>query len=456
MSDLPSINSARGANAAPVDANHGDAEWSRDGVHIARADGLRGALGLYAVTANGHTRYLTRQEADDLKQALTPVDDAQAHGAHAPPGKTLAGGTARAPGVPAFPADATCGRDPCFTDDDVYQPSDYATRAWAPKARTVEGAPGPVHDVKSTPQSKIDELKNSRNPAEQRLGRTIENARVAYADLIAKGAHIVVTTSAGNGGEPVLVVKGPGFDASQPARVHTHYHGDNATVADGLGSKAGTGARIRAVIARDPQTVFVLPESRVREGVQLPDSAAHNGHYKAKWDNATSQVRTTDDALEAAGITRVSKDVVSFHSRGGEAIQNIMSADPTGGGLRAQRIELHDCLYGSQYAMANWAATANGRDVGRVIFYHGTNRANAHQPVEQALRGKFTRVEMSRQAPLDEATNPVHRDADGRTHQRTVSWTDPQGVKHPSTVPVRRFDRDPHYRTTGQFLDASH
>src|SRR5262245_55016481 len=65
-------------------------------------------------------------------------------------------------------------------------------------------APLPRYEVGQTPQHVIDELKASPDPARQRLGRTIENAQAAYGDLIAKGAHITVTTSIGNSGQPVM------------------------------------------------------------------------------------------------------------------------------------------------------------------------------------------------------------------------------------------------------------
>ncbi|HSB98351.1 MAG TPA: hypothetical protein VLE45_00455, partial [Burkholderiaceae bacterium] len=126
----------------------------------------------------------------------------------------------------------------------------------------VADASSRVYDVARTSQADIDALKNSCDPAQRRLGHTIENAKASYGDLLAKGARIVVTLNAGNGGEPVMTLTGPGFKPELPARIHTHYHGDNATVADPQGSKAGQNSRIRETVARDPQTVFVLPECR--------------------------------------------------------------------------------------------------------------------------------------------------------------------------------------------------
>jgi len=76
-----------------------------------------------------------------------------------------------------------------------------------------------------------------------------------------------------------------------------------------------------------------------------------------------SQADTTDAALKAAGITKVEKETVSVHSRGGEVIQKLMHDDPSGRSLRADRLELHDSLYGSQGAVAAWGHTDNGKRV---------------------------------------------------------------------------------------------
>lgn len=55
-----------------------DVAGRHGGVHIAKADGLRGDLGLYAVTANGATRYMTREEltaaVSELKSGSAAYD----------------------------------------------------------------------------------------------------------------------------------------------------------------------------------------------------------------------------------------------------------------------------------------------------------------------------------------------------------------------------------------------
>jgi hypothetical protein len=50
--------------------------------------------------------------------------------------------------------------------------------------------------------------------------------------------------------------------------------------------------------------------------------------------------------------------------------------------------------------------------------------------------------------------NPVYQDATGKTYQHQRDYTDKQGKYHVNRPTVRQFDEDPHYRTTGQFLDT--
>lgn len=310
----------------------------------------------------------------------------------------------------------------------------------------VADASNRVYDVAKTSQADIDALKNSCDPAQRRLGHTIENAKASYGDLLAKGARIVVTLNAGNGGEPVMTLMGPGFDPKLPARIHTHYHGDNATVADPQGSKAGQNSRIRETVARDPQTVFVLPECKsVFDRDTLPDSPTHDKSYRADWGNVKSQARTTDDALKAAGITKVGRETVSFHSRGGEAIQKLMHDDPSGQSLRASRLELHDCLYGSQYAVVAWGHTDNGKHVDKVIYVHGTNEEGRDKEIAKTFKGAYVRIDVSHQQPMNDKTNPVVYD--GKDSARDDHIHGKKGHEG-----VRQYHPNPHYQTTGRYL----
>ena len=324
----------------------------------------------------------------------------------------------------------------------VAQGGAHASGAQAPSCKVADAA-SRVYDVAHTSAAEIDALKKSCDPAQQRLGHTIENAKASYGDLLGKGARIVVTLNAGNGGEPVMTLMGPGFDPKLPARIHTHYHGDNATVGDPVGSKAGQNSRIRETMARDPQSVFVLPECR--SATPDTDSPTHDNYYHADWGNVKSQADTTDAALKAAGITRVEKETVSVHSRGGEVIQKLMHDDPSGRSLRADRLELHDSLYGSQGAVAAWGHTDNGKRVDKVIYVHGTNEAGRDQEIAKAFKGAYIRIDIARQRPLDERNNPVVYD--GKAAARDDHIHGPKGHEG-----VRQFNPNAHYQTTGRFL----
>ena len=298
----------------------------------------------------------------------------------------------------------------------------------------VPNAATSVWNVKDTTQTQIDALKKSCDPQERSLGRTIEHAKAAYGDLLSKGAQIVVTLNAGNGGEPVMTLKAPGFDANVPARIHTHYHGDNATVGDPEGSKAGQNSRIRETWKRDPQMVFVLPECHnVRETV---DSPQNNLEYPANWGNVKSQAQTTDLALAAGGITKIEKETGSVHSRGGTVIEKLMKDDPSGKSLRADRLELHDSLYGSQGSVVRWGKTDNGRQVEKVIYVHGNNGGihgdGRDREIAKTFKGSYIRIDICQPSKGGECKTTPHEDKNDDK--------------------VRKYHPDPHYQTTGRFL----
>lgn len=232
------------------------------------------------------------------------------------------------------------------------------------------GASGqPAYDVATTSDADLAALRRG-SATQQRLANTIQSARRSFADHIAAGGRVVVTTSAGNGGQPVLTLVPPGFDPSQPARVHTHYHGWNSTVADGKNHSTRRLENMRAAQASDPQTVFVLPEC------QSAPLRGTGSNYQTDWSNVKDQAQTTDAALAAAGVdpARVREHVLSAHSGGGKALHFAMAAHPDGSGLRADRLQLFDCCYGDwDRAMRSWASTSNGRRASSVDFYHGTN-----------------------------------------------------------------------------------
>jgi hypothetical protein len=303
--------------------------------------------------------------------------------------------------------------------------------------------------------------------ASRRLANTIEHAKDSYRDLIKAGGRVVVTASAANGGQPVMVVMGPGFKGDKNAVIQTHYHGDNATVADPEGSKAGMNTRITDTVMKNPQTVFVVPEAA--NAPATLDSPTHYNEYHADWTEVKSQVQTTADALAAAGVKKPTEQIVSFHSGAGKVMQVLMNLDPSGSLIKANRLELFDCLYGTpkydfkkpdpagwERSFESWAGTANGKAVERVIYYHGTNDGPRSNVIRDAFKsekvgGRFSRYEMNDKALNDPKINPKVLDANGKDQIRVHEWDDKDG-HHVSRSVVHRFERDNHYQTVGQYL----
>lgn len=295
--------------------------------------------------------------------------------------------------------------------------------------------PAGTYDVSQVTPQQLTQMR--ADPTQRALANTIGNAQTAYADRIAAGARVLVNTSAGNGGQPVLTMVPPGFDYSQPARVHTHYHGFHATVADPVGHGSGTTVRMAEIQARDHQAVFVLPECR-----NAPANAQLGAPgYATDWHNVSSQTQTTQDALAGAGITHVGTTIVSAHSGGGSALANAMNAHRDGSGVQCDRLEMQDCLYGSEHAIARWAGTANGQACRSALYLHGSN---THSPsgIRRAFGNRYQQVDMSAQGRINDQNNPVLTDANG------------QPITGPDRRPRHRFKADSHNRTVGQFMDA--
>ncbi len=382
---------------------------------------------------------------------------AQAPGIHP---QDLGGPAAENTDLASAHTDGTNGADPLakFGAMNGFHPGVtlYAGPAGgASKGAQQSGTPT-TYDVAAMSPATIDAMKNSSDPATRKLGITIDNVKSAYGDL--KGAKILVIASHGNGGEPVVVMTGPKFNPADKARVITFYHGDNATVGDPVGSKAGINTRIRDAFDKQPQTVFVLPEAvredgkPWREGTDAPQSRDAND-YHASWTNVRNQAETTDEALKAAGIPKdkVGTEIVAVHSRGGSVISRLMNLDPSGKSLRANRLELYDSLYGSQNAVAEWGKTANGKAVGSVIFYHGTNDAGAESPIARRFGDKFVKIDMGGNL-IGVPKNEAWKDANGNTVPRDYYWTDKAGTKHVRHDVVRDFHESAHYKTTGIFF----
>ncbi len=241
------------------------------------------------------------------------------------------------------------------------------TRGSAPRVDSVR----PARAGTGAALGAIEVSRSSPTPAQLRaLSATdgpaadlVRSAQSAFGDLAARGGRVLVTTSAGNGGKPVAVVLPAGFDPSRPARVQTHYHGDRTSSAepDGYTTQA-----ILELGRADPQQVFVLPEARAKVGASPTD-----------WTNVQSQARTTDDALAAAGVTRVSERTVSAHSSGGRALARALGSE---GGLSADRVVLLDCLYEPAATSIRTGLTALGDKVREIVVVRASNedaRANS-------------------------------------------------------------------------------
>jgi hypothetical protein len=157
-------------------------------------------------------------------------------------------------------------------------------------------------------------------------------------------------------------------------------------------------ARIKKVQKRDPQTVFVLPECG---NAPLERRSAGRTNYNSNWDDVTSVAETADDSIRAAGIdpeAGVGTRIVSAHSNGGRALKKALEAHPDGSGLRADQLELEDCLYGDWADfIEDWAATENGRAASRVIYYHGNNVVDPENTgpdgISRAFGERYLRVE---------------------------------------------------------------
>ncbi len=322
------------------------------------------------------------------------------------------------------------------------------------KQSNVSSKPPQTYDITKVTPQQIQELRNKK---QDQLANTIENAQIAYDDFVKAnpGVKVIVTTSEGNGGKPVLVVKGAAAD--KDAHVHTHYHGDNATVGDPLGSKAGQNARIRDTLKKDPHAVFVLPEAA--NSTKKTDSSSNNNSYSVSWSNVKSQVKTTNDALDAAGVQRPPKEtVVSFHSGGGMALVNLVNANKDKGNatLQADRLELYDSVYHFgkennpayhfEARLRDWSQTDSGRAVQQVVFYRGSNDISRAAVMEKAVgKDKFKVVDMSKQPPVDDTINPPAENSNG-------NWTEVVRNGKQTGKVAHNFNPDAHYRTVGQFM----
>lgn len=294
-----------------------------------------------------------------------------------------------------------------------------ATTGVDPAASSAVAAPV-SYDVAQATEATITSLETSARVEDRLMATVIRNTRASCADYLARGARAIATTSQGNGGFPIVVLVGPNFNPDRPAEVHTHYHGYSSNAVERLGDSGRVQLRLREVQAADPQVVFVLPECRNALYPPLPKltpslglgaiaSATAGGaqqtpSYATDWSNVKSQTRTTADALVAAGITRVDSRTVSAHSGGGAAVAY---ASQSARGLSCDRLELADSFYGSEVAIAAWAATPEGAAAREVIYIHGTNTHDDTE-VKRAFGSRYRRTEVPTRRE-----NPIALNADG-------------------------------------------
>lgn len=232
----------------------------------------------------------------------------------------------------------------------------------------------------------LDTLKRA---GKTELAAVIANAQQSYASLLAQGAKLVVTTSAGNGGKPVVAIVPPALarntDPAMPYQVHVHYHGMGSTAASPSG-ESPLKARIAASFSQTPPTVFVLPHSATL------DKAT------PQWGNVKNTGTTATDAV--AGLTGTRTELtVSAHSLGRRALESAIR----NGGLVADRLDVQDAFYRTQpegpRAVALWMAQNPSAKVRVLITSSGmsdaaTIRGQASFPpgtivVDSPMRGHF-------------------------------------------------------------------
>jgi hypothetical protein len=173
-------------------------------------------------------------------------------------------------------------------------------------------------------------------------------------------------------------------------------------------------------------------------------------------------VKTTNDALDAAGVQRPPKEtVVSFHSGGGMALVNLVnnSKDKGNATLQADRLELYDSVYHFgetkdkpmpayhfEQRLREWSQTDSGKAVKQVIFYRGSNDLSRAKVMENGVgKDKFKVVDMAKEPPVNDTINPPAENANG-------NWMEVVRNGEQTGKVARNFNPDPHYRTVGQFM----
>jgi hypothetical protein len=205
-----------------------------------------------------------------------------------------------------------------------------------------DSGPGPArYEITADHKLSAAELADIRkkDPA---LAQAIQQAQVSYGSLLSQGAKLVATTSAGNGGKPVLAIVPPALakngDATKPYNVEIHYHGMDAAASRPNPDSPIT-QRIADSFKKDPPTVYVLPEWKGTND----------------WSNVLNTGTTAKDATR--GIVGAKGSLtVSAHSLGRMAVLSAIDK----GGLSADRLDIEDAFYRTQASgpekVAKWAS----------------------------------------------------------------------------------------------------
>lgn len=337
--------------------------------------------------------------------------------------------------TPATPPSAmTTPRDPvAVIAGDAIGTAGAVPPAPAPRTLPVASSDTRTLDVGALSTDELQALRRSRDPMLRARAITAIHAKSIYADRIAGGARVLVTASAGNRGYPVLVLIPEHFDPQKPARAHTHYHGNSATVAVPVGHGSGRTLRMKEIAEAKPQTIFVLPEM-----MDAPtDWATVREGFAGSWLAAIDPRQATEDALAAAGIVDVGFRTCSFFSSGSQAFQAAIGHDRKGRNLAFDRIEVLDCMKNVEDLVANFAQTETGRALKSFVYARTAEAPEIGKKVARRFGDRFALLDVHTFPRDDDSINPV------------VYRPYPGGP----FFEVRRKWGNAHNRACGQFMD---
>ncbi|MBL8956708.1 MAG: hypothetical protein JNK82_38395 [Myxococcaceae bacterium] len=200
------------------------------------------------------------------------------------------------------------------------------------------GSGGPVELTSGKTVSKA-ELEALRKAGKVDLAETLEGVQKNYKKLLDAGAKIVVTTSAGNNGRPIVTVVPPALANNKDPKVKydvvVHYHGMHGSVPNPNGSSP-TRTQIEASFKRSPPTVYVLPTAKIVPAWKGTTTAP-------EWSASVRDTRKTADDGVAGVVGTRRQTTVSAHSLGREALTAAIAHK----GLKADRVDVQDGFSGA-------------------------------------------------------------------------------------------------------------